>query len=182
MRRPAPPQLRSVRDELRARYDRLWSQSIDRIASGQIDLDPVLKSGVPDQRRGLTLIIRPSAAVRRSVADFLAELRTLAPGQYYYSASELHVTVLSLFTAAINSAPLLAQTQEYAAAVEVTLAHDAPMRIDFEGVTASSGTVMIQGFPTNDSLNEMRDKLRAELRDRGWVPGWTSGIFCAQPT
>jgi hypothetical protein len=67
------------RDHLRTRYDRLWSETIVRVRSGKIQLDPVLEARVPDERRGLTIIARPSPAVRRGVALFLEELRTLEP-------------------------------------------------------------------------------------------------------
>ena len=109
------------RQRLRACYDALWTASVDRIRSGRIEPDPILASGLPDRRRGLTVIAQPSSAVRRPVAAFLDRLRSLEPDQHYYLPAELHVTVLSLFTATAEPEPFLAQTGRFAAAVNVAL-------------------------------------------------------------
>jgi 2'-5' RNA ligase len=155
------------RDRLRTRYDRLWSETIERVRSGKIELDPVLEARVPDERRGLTVIARPSPAIRRRVALFLKELRILEPDQYYYTSSEFHLTVLSLFTATFNHAPFFAQAERYISAVDSALKKVAPIRLAFEGVTASADSVMIQGFFEDRALNDLRDALRSQLRVRG---------------
>jgi len=142
-----------------------------KIRAGRIERDPVLQGGLPDQRRGLTVIARPSPAVRRCVADFLRELRRLEPDQYYYTPSEFHVTVLSLFTATVDPNPWSAQGSHFIAAVDAALKRIAPIRIYFEGVTASPGAVMIQGFPENKSLNDLRDLLRNQLKIHGLGAG-----------
>jgi len=160
-----------ARERLRSRYDQLWSGAIGRIRAGKIEVDPVLQTLVPDQRRCLTVIARPSPTVRQRVATFLRELRRLEPGQYYYIPSEFHVTLLSLFTATVNFEPFFAQRERYFSAVDAALKKLEPIRIDFEGVTASPGTVMIQGFFETDRLNKLRDTLRGELRLRDLEEG-----------
>ncbi len=92
----------TIHRRLREHYDHLWCQAQGKIRSGQIDLDPVLQAREPDQRRGLTVIAQPSPAVQQAVASFLRALRRLEPDQYYYTPSEFHLTVLSLFTATIE--------------------------------------------------------------------------------
>jgi 2'-5' RNA ligase len=159
------------RDRLRARYDELWSETIGRIRAGRVELDPALEVRVPDQRRGLTVIARPSPAVRQRVAEFLRELRHLEPDHYYYTAPEFHLTVLSLFTATVNPEPFFAQKEHYISAVGSASQKAAPISIEFNGVTASPGTVMIQGFFDNDALNDLRDALRSQLRVRGLAEG-----------
>ncbi|HEY5910740.1 MAG TPA: 2'-5' RNA ligase family protein [Verrucomicrobiae bacterium] len=105
------------------------------------------------------------------MAAFLSRLRRLEPDQYYYTASEVHITVLSLFTATIDHGPFFAQRARYVSAADTALRKAGPMRIDFAGVTASTGTVMIQGFFVDDVLNDLRDALRRELRARGLGAG-----------
>jgi 2'-5' RNA ligase len=156
-----------AREPLRQIYDELWSGAVGRLRRGKPDLDPVLAAGRPDLRRGLTLMTRPTPEVRQRVAAFLRELRKLEPEQYYYSAWELHVTVLSLFTATVNHAPFFAKRTQYMVAVNAALRNAAPIRIDFHGVTASPGTVMIQGFVDDKALNGLRDALRQSLRAAG---------------
>jgi 2'-5' RNA ligase len=156
---------------LQSRYNRLWSATIKKIRDGNIEPDPVLAAGMPDRRRGLTVIARPSPDVRQRVAAFLRQLRRLEPDQYYYAPSELHLTVLSLFTATANYRQFLAQAGFYVSAVDAALRKVAPIRIEFSGVTASSGAIMIQGFFENEALNKVRDALRRQLRIRGLAEG-----------
>jgi len=161
----------ATRDRLRTLYDQLWSETIGKIRAGRIESDPVLEDRVQDQRRGLTVITRPPPAVRQCVTLFLGQLRRIEPTQYYYSPSEFHVTILSLFTATVNHEPFFAQTEEYISAVDSALRKVPPIRIEFKGVTASPGTVMIQGFFKTDALNDVRDVLRGQLRARGLADG-----------
>ena len=117
------------------------------------------------------MIARPPPAVWRQVALFLSELRRLEPDQYYYSPSEFHLTILSLFTATDNFLPFFEQKERYIAAVDSALQKASPLRIIFEGITASSSAVMIQGFFEIQTLNRLRDRLRCQLGVRGLGKG-----------
>jgi 2'-5' RNA ligase len=156
---------------LQKRYDNLWSAAIGKIRTGKIESDRVLAGGLVDRRRGLTLIARPSAEVRDKVAAFLRELRRLEPDQYYYVRADLHLTILSLFNATAAHQRFLALTEKYLAAVESALQKAGTMRIEFTGVTASPGAIIIQGFPDSEALNDLRDSLREQLRVRGLTRG-----------
>jgi len=169
--RPAHKVESAVHRRLRIRYNQLWSRALGRIRAGKIESDPVLQARAPDRRRGLTVIARPSPAVRQAVAVFLGELRRLEPDQYYYTASEFHLTVLALFTATVDFDRFFAQKERYIAAVDAALSSGALIHIVFEGITASPGTVMIQGFFETEKLHELRDSLRHQLRLRGLETG-----------
>jgi 2'-5' RNA ligase len=160
-----------VHDRMQKRYDRLWASAVGKIRSGKVDLDPILASGTPDRRRGLTLIVRPSPDVRKKITAFLNRLRGLEPEQYYYAPSELHVTVLSLFTAVVDHRRFFAKTKQYMVAVESALEKTAPIQVEFNGVTASRGAIMIQGFVRDEMLDELREGLRRQLRVRGVAEG-----------
>ena len=153
------------------RYDELWSAAIGKIRTGAIEIDPVLAAGTPDPRRGLTLIARPSLKVRRSVVAFLRELRRFEPDQHYYAPSDLHLTILSLFTATVDHKWFFKRKEKYVAAVESVLRRATPIRIEFRGVTASPGAILIQGFPENEMLKNVRDALRRQLRLDGLSEG-----------
>jgi len=43
--------------------------------------------------------------------------------------------------------------------------------IEFSGVTASTGAVMVQGFPRTGDLESLRERLRSELQNRGLTEG-----------
>jgi 2'-5' RNA ligase len=173
MRKRGSPQMtkKYSHHRLQKRYDDLWSAAIGKIRAGKIESDRVLTGGLVDRRRGLTLIARPSAEVRGKVATFLRELRRLEPEQYYYARADFHLTILSLFTATVAHKRFLAHTEKYLAAVDSALQKAGPIRIEFVGVTTSPGAIMIQGFPDSDSLNDLRDNLRQQLRVRGLTKG-----------
>lgn len=158
-------------EPLRRLYDELRGRAFERIRAGRVDLDPVLRAGLPDQRRGLTLLIRPPAVVRERVDAWLRTLRRREPAQHYYSPSELHLTVLSLFTATADFESYFGRMDDYLAAVDAAMSKAAPIRLVFRGVTASPGAVMIQGFPATRALGVLRDDLRHQLRLRGLGKG-----------
>jgi 2'-5' RNA ligase len=170
-RGPNPPIESNVCRRLRERYDQMWSAAIGKLLAGEVKADPVLTARAPDRRRGLTVIARPSPEARHKVMAFLGQLRGLEPDQHYYIASALHVTVLSLFTATIEHDRFFARGREYVTAVDSALRNVPPMRVEFAGVTASPGAIMIQGFLENEALNEVRDALRRELTVRGLAEG-----------
>jgi 2'-5' RNA ligase len=156
---------------LHDRYDLLWSNSIQQIRSGLVEIDQTLAHDRADRRRGMTLLFRPSEQIQERVKQLLNDLREIEPDQYYYHPSELHVTFLSLFTATEDYEPLFAHAEEYAAAVAASVARLHEFTVSFAGITASPGAVMIQGFTDVASLNSARDNLRSELRSRGLSRG-----------
>jgi 2'-5' RNA ligase len=149
----------------------MWSAAIKKIRAGKVDLDPVLAARVPDRRRGLTLMTRPSRDARKRVMKFLRELHRLESDQHYYAPTELHLTILSPFTTTVNHQPFFARLKKYISAVDAALRRAGPMRIEFRGVTASPGAILIQGFFADSALNDLRDDLRRELRARGLTRG-----------
>jgi 2'-5' RNA ligase len=162
----------SQRNILNNRYQQLWDDAIDHVRQGQIVIDPLLARREADRRRCLTVLIRPSAAVQSAVTAFLNELRGVDPEQYYYDISQLHVTVLSLFTATLDYTRLFARYDDYLKAVQAVLAQQAPaFEIEFTGVTLSREAILIQGYPDNSVLNDLREALRRELRARDLTEG-----------
>ncbi len=159
------------RDFLSERYAQLWNGAIDFVRGGAVNVDPLLAIREPDLRRCLTVIVRPDAETREAVAVFLDQLRDLDPEQYYYDPSELHVTVLSLFTATPDFQKYLVRYDEYLGAVRAALSQGRSFSIEFTGVTLTRDAIMIQGYPDSSILNDVRETLRKELRARGLTDG-----------
>ncbi len=157
--------------QLARRYRLLWREAIATLRQGQVAIDPHLRRKAQDQRRGLSVILRLDQAVTAQVTSMLQQLATCEPDQYYYHPSELHVTVLSLFTAGTDTAPRFAQLPDYLATLQPILATASALRISFRGISASPGAVMIQGFPQPDTLNPLRDRLRQALQAAGMSDG-----------
>ncbi len=158
----------SFRDhEVYPLYLKLWQDARTVIASNQVKIDAVLASRAPDRRRGISVLARPSADVRERIERFVAPLRQVEPRQHYHQPGELHITVLSLFTATEQHAPYFARAAEYVEAVRHAMRNARPLTIAFEGITASRGVVMVQGFPADGALAAMRDSLRTVMTNAG---------------
>lgn len=146
-------------------YERLWTETLGRFSQGQVELDPHLLNPAQDFRRGISLIVRPDPAVITSLTRLINELKSLEPEQYFYQPEALHLTILSLISAAatFEHPPL----DTYHAVLGALFAKARPFDIIFRGITASAGAVMAQGYADQNRLNELRDAIRQALRPSG---------------
>ena len=152
--------------DLQSRYDTIWDDAAPALARGDVSCDAQLVAG-GDPRRGLTVIARPDAQLAASFSALLDRLTDIEPDQYRHPMADMHITVLSLFTATADHGPELARTAAYRAAVAAAVQGTPPFTIEFNGITASRGAVLAQGFPQGDALPALRERLREQLRLRG---------------
>jgi len=152
-------------------YDRLWAEALTHFEKGQVVVDPILRDKAADRRLGLSVIGRPALDVCQRFAAFLDQLKQVAPEQYFYRASEYHLTVLSLFTATEEFGAHWADRATYRAAVDQALHNGHPFSVRYEGITASNSAVMIQGFAQGSHLDRLRAALRDALRAFGLGAG-----------
>jgi 2'-5' RNA ligase len=146
-------------------YDRLWAEAQEHFAAGRVRTDPHLLDRGQDARRGISLIIRPTPHMIARLSAVIDELNAIVPGQHVYRLDELHVTLLSLISAAasfdLDAVPL----DCYRAVLGDLFAQVRPFKIRFTGVTASPDTVFVCG--QSDALNALRDRLRDDLTRAG---------------
>lgn len=141
-------------------------QAYAQFCRGQVLCDPYLLDLKSDTRTGLAVIARLNPNIIEKIQLFLTDLNKDLPDQYCYPESDLHLTVLSLFTVTADYQPFLEKTATYQDAVTEAL-HDAPaFYLQFRGVTASPGAVVVQGFNPDSTLNRLRDRLRDALIKR----------------
>ena len=145
-------------------YERLWQEAARALANGRPSIDPCLPDKTSDPRRGLSLLLRPEPAVQRSIHAFLGELAAVAPGQYFYRPEEFHVTVLSIVPGTELWRDKIRSVTAYQSIVRNVLKAYREFSIGFRGITASANAVMVQGFPANNTLAQLRNHLREELR------------------
>lgn len=152
---------------LAAHYDGLWKEAAPIVRAGSAEIDPWLSPCREDARRGLTLLAWPSVAITKSIGRFVEQLRSVEPDQRYQPASDQHHTILSLFTATPDHALFMARGAEYLDAVTEVSASAPPFEIEVRGVTLTPGAVLAQGFPRDNTLAALRDRLRQALHARG---------------
>ncbi len=152
-------------------YDSFWLEALGHFKKGQVELDAYLAGARPDHRLGLSVIARPSRQLIDQIAALIGELAQIEPDQYYYDPGELHITVLSLFTATEDFQPYFDKIPIYLAALAPVLSTTQRFTIYFRGISATKNTVMVQGFPQDETLERLRDGIRDALRSNGLGEG-----------
>jgi 2'-5' RNA ligase len=148
-------------------YEQLWNQTGALLKSGRLRIDPRLQNKAGDGRRGVTLVARPDAAVRRRIGKFLREAAAICPRQHFYKPSEMHVTVMAIIAGSERWRDEIRLLPACRAALDRALKNWGTFRIDFHGITVSPDAVMIQGFPADDVLAGLREEIRDAFRKDG---------------
>lgn len=149
-------------------YEELWSEAVTALELGRPKIDVHLTDKRNDRRRGVSLIIRLPPPVQERIKQFLDELALNFPGQYFYQAEELHVTVVTLISATEQWEEEFRDVGAFRGMVEEVLSHHPPFKLEFRGVTAAPNAVMIQGFTTDNTLENIRAELRRVFVERGF--------------
>lgn len=153
-------------DELALKYNKLWHCSLADFKDKNINVDPDVFLN-NDQRKGISLVIKLSSNENSKVEGFLQKSQIIEPEQYYYAVEELHVTVLSLISC--NESFLIENinVNDYISVIKQVTQDIEPFSIHFNGITASSSCIMLQGFPRTPSLSHLRDRLRVVFSNTG---------------
>lgn len=148
---------------LQEHYNELYKKSSEAILAGNYKLDAQINNE-SDSRFGITFLIRPSEIIKANIQSFLDELKAIEPNQYYYPDSDIHITLMSIISCYDRFTLDAINVHEYIDLIQQSLVILDKIKIEFRGVTASPSAIMIQGFPTDDSLNNFRDKLREDFK------------------
>lgn len=144
-------------------YDKMWQQSLAKFKRQEFEFDPLIDSE-KDSRYGLTLIAKPAADIKRKIVETLEEIRAVAPRQYFYPPSDLHVTVLTIISCYPDFTLDEIDSSEYINLIQSALESVFPFHIEFKGLTASPSCILIRGYPEDDQLNTLRTNLRKIFR------------------
>lgn len=146
--------------QLKAHYDSMWTHSLAKFRKQEIEIDALIGS-LEDDRYGMTLLARPSENVKVNIKRFLDDVAQVAPHQYFYPESDMHLTILSIISC--YSGFYLAQIQipSYIETIREIVDPIAPFKIHFKGITASPSCILIQGYPENNQLENLREQVRS---------------------
>ncbi|WP_286969593.1 2'-5' RNA ligase family protein [Flavobacterium sp. UBA4854] len=147
-------------------YDQLYKTSSEIISIGKYSIDSELKNE-SDSRFGITLLIRPNDEIKANIHSFLNELRKAEPEQYFYPDSDIHITVMSIISCSSDFTLNQISAKEYIEVICRSLVDVEKIQIHFKGVTASPSALMIQGFPSDETLNNLRNRLRENFKNSG---------------
>lgn len=150
--------------DLENHYNQLWNRSLQRFRRGEFEFDPLINTK-DDNRYGISLLARPSKKVKRTISNTLEEIRNVAPHQYYYTKSDLHVTILSIISCYDGFSLDQIDEADYEKIVQSAIDSISPFDITFRGLTASPSCILVQGFPNGDQLTVLRNRLREKFKD-----------------
>jgi 2'-5' RNA ligase len=147
-------------------YDNLFNHSIGQISQGDIEIDRRIDDQ-GDRRRGLTLLIKPSDEVKGQINLFQDEMRKIDAEQYYQPMTDLHVTVLSIISCYEGFDLNQVHVADFESVIADSIRDVPKTEFLFKGITSSRQAVMIQGFPTGDGLDRLRECLRKNFSSSG---------------
>jgi len=147
-------------------YDQLYKTSSEIISAGKYSIDSELKNE-SDSRFGITLLIRPNDEIKANIQAFINELKKAEPEQYFYPDSDIHITVMSIISCSSDFTLNQISPNEYIELICRSLVDVEKIKIHFKGVTASPSALMIQGFPSDETLNNLRNRLRENFKNSG---------------
>jgi 2'-5' RNA ligase len=151
---------------LQEHYDQLYKTAKEAILEGKYSIDSHIKNE-SDSRFGITLLIRPSEQIKSEIQLLLYDLRKAEPEQYFYPDSDIHITVMSIISCSEEFTLNQISPNDYIEIICKSLVEVDKIKIQFKGITASSSAIMIQGFPTDETLNKLRNKLRENFKNSG---------------
>lgn len=158
--------MKKIRVDLHTHYEKMYLDARDKIAAERYTLDELIDSRT-DKRFGLTLVARPLKPVLDEIFSFQEAAKLLEPEQYFYPAEDVHLTVLSVVSCFDGFSLDGITVNHYVDVIHKCTAHSGAFNIDFTGITASPGAVMLRGIPAGDALNGLRDVLRKEFKSSG---------------
>tara|TARA_R110000868_G_scaffold32076_1_gene117063 strand:+ start:9196 stop:9885 length:690 start_codon:yes stop_codon:yes gene_type:complete len=148
--------------DLDLHYEKLWSEALLKFNQKKIEIDPLIDSE-SDQRRGITLLIRPNDLVKKEISKFTTELHKIDPTQYYYPLSDIHITIMSIISCYDGFDLNNITISEYSKLINLSINNTEKTKLHFKGITASNSCIMLKGFPENDTLNAIRNNLRVNF-------------------
>ncbi len=150
--------------DLASYYTNLFTESCEKISNNNYVIDTQIDN-LSDNRLGITLIIRPTEKIKNSIQLFLNELKKVDASQYYYPNSDIHITVLSIISCYEGFSLDSIKVQDYITVINKCISKLNKSEINLHGITASPSAIMIQGFPSNTSINNLRNDLRTAFQE-----------------
>jgi len=137
----------------------MYHTAITKIRSGEISTDSLIHD-IDDTRRGLTVIIRPSENIKEKIHSFQERMRHIDNTPYYQPVTDMHITVLSIISCTQDFKLNQIDISKYIQIIKESLHRISDISLHFKGVTASQEAILIQGFPINNQLENLRSQLR----------------------
>lgn len=140
----------------------MWTQANQQFELGRFEYDALINSP-NDSRRGITLLARPPESIKAAIKVLLDDLQDTEPWQYYYPTTDIHLTGLSIISCYEGFTLNQMDTNAYVALIREVLHTHPSFKVSFSGLTASPSCLIVQGFPLDAELKNIRNELRKKF-------------------
>ena len=152
-------------DQLEELYTRIHTESCSSIINEGVHPDRYLRHPATDRRFGLTLLVEIDRILSESMCSIGEEIKMIEPEQYYYPATDLHVTVLDLVGAHEGFRCDEREIGIFSSMVVDAVKEVEPFDILFKGLILSPTGVLVKGY-YREGLPVLRELLRREAGNR----------------
>lgn len=120
-----------------------------------------------DSRMSVALVFRPDKYIQSNILDLIKGMRNIDSQLYYYSNTDMHVTVLDILRGEENrKKPDADIISAYLKCIQTVFEQTGPFNISFEGLTYSDSAIMVKGYYTKE-LEYLRRQLRQNILKSG---------------
>ena len=152
-------------EPLEVLYTRMHTDSCIDIVNTGVRPDEFLRNPEADGRFGLTLLIEIDSGITGSLFSIIEEIKRFEPDQYYYPATDLHITVLDLIAAHEGFRCDEMEIEAFCSMAFDVVKEVAPFDILFKGLILSLTGVLVKGY-YRQGLPTLRDRIRREAGKR----------------
>jgi 2'-5' RNA ligase len=149
--------------DLQQHYEALYQSSIEKFNKDDYHLDKLIDSPT-DKRLGLTVRLRLAQEIKAEVSTVGEQIKQVEPRQYFYPESDMHITVLSIISCYSEFKKSQIEVNQYSNLIQRSLSGIPSFSIQLKGLTASPSCILLKGFPTDNTLDHIRDQLRTHFK------------------
>lgn len=152
--------------DLSTHYERMYRDASASIAAGRYTLDQMIDDP-GDNRFGISLIIKLSDELCDKIIALQNQFKSIEPEQYYYPRTDLHITVIAIVSCHSGFTIEDRNMIPYFEILHRVIHEVPPFQITCSGLTASAGSVLMQGFPSGKEIDQFRNEIRTRFNSSG---------------
>lgn len=157
-----------------SRFDHLWAQAQQHLEAGSIEAARMVDGHTDPIDYCLSTIsrmVRQPDAPLTVLNSIIAELRTIAPHDFYYDRDSWHITLLGCTPRLPTKAAIPpAQIEHIGALLAQVLPPPAPIRMSLQGIGMMGNQIFIQVLPLDRQWEHLRQTLVDVLLAKGEQP------------
>jgi len=149
--------------ELQEHYQNIHANGVKLVKNGSYFIDKDI-SNPEDLRRGITLLARPNATICFKINEILQEISSFEPHQYFYPQQDFHITIMSIISCYSGFSLDKICIEDYIKLIKKSISKIDNFSIHFKGISLNPSGILVNGYPKDNSLNNLRNSLRKNFR------------------